>query len=36
VAEKVRKPQVVTSLRCACTLISTPRPMKSDTIAVPP
>jgi uncharacterized OsmC-like protein len=28
--------QVATSLRCACTLISTPSPMNSDTIAVPP
>ena len=28
--------QVVTSLRCACTLIRMPRPMNSDTSAVPP
>ena len=27
---------VVTSLRCACTLIRMPRPMNSDTSAVPP
>ena len=33
---RVKARQVVTSLRCACTLIRMPSPMKSDTSAVPP
>src|SRR5205823_8039925 len=32
----LRGAHVATSFRCACTLISTPRPMKSEIIAVPP